>query len=130
MQDTADVTTEAAEAQFKLLRQAYLPETVLAYVATLQFAGIALTRDFLMECMELSALVAEEDSDILDLFMKTGRLPDLVKAFAAASKSLLLLTSAKRIPASRSKKVRMKGYTQELWSVKPQSDNGARTGLD
>ncbi len=78
-----------------------------------------LTRDFLLECMDMSALIAEEGSDLLDLFMTTSRLQDLVDALALASKDLLLLTSQKQSQGSRSKKLRMKGWTQELWSVKP-----------
>lgn len=72
-----------------------------------------------MECMDLAALVAEEDSDLLQLFEKTGRMPELVEAFTAASKNLLYITSEKRSAGSKSKKMRVKGWTQELWSVKP-----------
>lgn len=86
---------------------------------SLQFAGSALTRDYLMECMELSALIAEDDSDVLDIFMKTGRMQELVEALAMASKTLLLISSQKQGPGSRSKKMRLKGWTQDLWNVKP-----------
>ena len=78
-----------------------------------------LTRDFLMECMEISALVAEEGSDLLDLFVKTGRMQELIDVIASASKALLLITSEKQSQGSRSKKIRVKGWTQEIWSVKP-----------
>jgi len=103
------------------LREAYLPETLLAYIVSLQFAGNVLTRDFLMECMELSALIAEEDSDLLKLFIETGRMSELVEALAMASKSLLLVTSARQASGARtsSKKMRLKGFTQSLWNVKP-----------
>jgi nuclear pore complex protein Nup107 len=111
--------TEGLQTEFKLLREAYLPETLIAYIVSLQFAGNALTRDFLMECMELSALIAEEDSDILNLFICTGRMQELVEALAMSSKTLLLVTSARQAPGSRSKKMRLKGWTQELWNVKP-----------
>ncbi|PVH74721.1 hypothetical protein DL98DRAFT_519060 [Cadophora sp. DSE1049] len=110
---------EGAEAELKQLREAYLPETILAYIALLQFGGGALTRDLLMECMELSAVIAGEDSDVLEVFMKTGRVKELVEAFAVASKDLLVLTAQKATPGSRSKKLRRKGWTPELWNVKP-----------
>lgn len=112
---------EVLQAEFKLLREAYLPETLLAYIVSLQFAGNVLTRDFLMECMELSALIAEEGSDLLSVFIETGRMQELVDALAMASKTLLLVTSARQAPGSRStsKKMRLKGYTQSLWNVKP-----------
>ena len=107
--------------EFKLLREAYLPETLLAYIVSLQFAGNVLTRDFLMECMQISALIAEENSDLLKPFIETGRMQELVEALAMASKSLLLITSARQASGSRSssKKMRLKGFTQSLWNVKP-----------
>lgn len=108
---------EAVESEFILLREAYLPEALLAYINVLQFGGNTLTRDFLMECMELSSLVADEDSDVLELLIKTGRLQEVVEAFAAASKSLLLRSSAST-PNSKSRKLRAKGWSQDLWNVR------------
>ena len=107
------------EAEFKLVREAYLPEALLGYINVLQFGGNTLTRDFLMECMELSALVADEESDILELLITTGRLQEVVEAFAAASKSLLLRSSTSG-PSSKSRKLRAKGWSQELWSIRQQ----------
>jgi len=101
-----------------MLREAYLPETILAYISTLQFAGSVLSRDLLMECMDLSALIAAEDSDLLDLFVKMGRVQELVEAFALAGKTLLILTSVKQGSGSKSKKLRARGWTPELWTVK------------
>jgi nuclear pore complex protein Nup107 len=70
-----------------------------------------------MECMDLSALIAAEDSDLLELFMKVGRMQELVEAFAYTGKSLLLITAAKG-SSSKSKKIRTRGWTPELWTVK------------
>lgn len=112
----ADQNTAEIASEFEILREAYLPETLLAYISVLQFGGTALTRDFLLECMELCALIADEDSDLLALFSKSNRMGDLVEAFASASKTLLLITSAKQGPTSRSKKMRIKGWKQDLWS--------------
>lgn len=89
----------------------------MAYISTLQLSGESLSRDLLMECMDLSALVAADGSDLLELFMKVGRMQELVEAFAHAGKSLLLITSAKG-SSSKSKKIRAKGWTPELWTVK------------
>lgn len=114
------IETEEWEGEFPLLREAYLPETILAYIHTLRFAGAALTRNFLMECMDLAAMVAEEDSDLLQLFQRTGRMQELVQALADASKALLLITSEKKGGArSRGKQTRIQGWQQELWNVKP-----------
>ncbi|KAE8443343.1 hypothetical protein EG329_001986 [Mollisiaceae sp. DMI_Dod_QoI] len=108
---------ENLEPDLRRLRDAYLPETLLAYITTLQFAGQSLSREFLLECMEFSVMVADEDSDLLNVFMKTGRMQELVEALAFSSKNLLLVTSQKT-STSRSKKMRTKGLTHELWSVK------------
>lgn len=107
------------EEEFQLLREAYLPQVILAYISIMRFAGGALSRKYLMECMELSALLAEEGSDLLDLFVKTGQMQDLMNKLAGASKDLLILSSTRPSTASRGKKMRMKGWTHELWSVKP-----------
>lgn len=71
-----------------------------------------------MECMDLSAVIAAEDSDLLDLFVKTGRMQELVEAFAHSGKSLLVMTSMKGGSGTRSKKLRIKGWTPTLWSVR------------
>lgn len=93
--------------------------TILAYITILQFGGMSLTRDHLMECMDLSSKIAKEGSDLLDLFAKTGHMQELVQALALSSKSLLLTSSnLKTKKSTRSKKLRTKGWTQELWNVK------------
>jgi len=71
-----------------------------------------------MECMDLSTVIADADSDLLNLFLETGRLQELVEALAKASKTLLLATSAKPNGGSKSKLLRLKGWSQELWNVK------------
>jgi hypothetical protein len=114
----ANLITEGYMAEFKLLREAYLPGTLLAYITVLQFAGLSLTRDFLLECMELSSTIAEEGSDLLDLFRKSGHMQELVEVLALASKALLLASSSPKNKTTRSKKLRMRGWSQELWNVR------------
>lgn len=102
-----------------MLREAYLPETILAYISILKFAGYALTRQFLLECMELSTLIAAEDSDLLEPFEKSGRVRELVDAFASASKSLLTSTSSKKSASkSGTKKLKAKGWKTQIWNIK------------
>lgn len=62
-------------------------------------------------------MVADKDSDLLIAFMSTGHMQELVEALAFASKNLLLVTSQKPT-SSRSKKLRLNGWTHDLWSVK------------
>lgn len=102
-----------------LLRQVYLPETVLAYVSTLHFAGTCLSRDYLLECMDLASVVADKDSDIAACFVEARRMKELVEAFALCSKALAVVTGDKKNSGLSSKKLRETGWSRELWSVKP-----------
>lgn len=106
--------------EFANLRETYLPETIVAWITTLEMAGSMLTREFLMRSMDLSTIIAGEDSDLLELFSKTGRMPELVNALASASKQLLIASSkTKRSSTARnSKKMKERGWTTDLWNVK------------
>jgi nuclear pore complex protein Nup107 len=68
--------------------------------------------------MDLSALIADEGSDLLQIFVETKRMNELVDAFAVAGKELLILTANKQGSGSKSKKLRAKGWTPDLWTVK------------
>lgn len=85
MRSTMPAQKEAMEA----LRNAYIPEVVLAYNSVLDYAGHMLARENLLQCMNLATTVAAADSDILECFQKTGRLRELVSAFANDSKDIL-----------------------------------------
>ncbi|KAK4250860.1 nuclear pore protein 84/107 [Corynascus novoguineensis] len=104
---------------FDELREAYIPETVLAFISCLHFAGTSLSRDNLLECMELAAVIAEKDSDVAKEFLRCGRMKELVEAFASCSKALAIWTSDKKGPQTNSKKIRELGWSRELWSIKP-----------
>lgn len=115
--------TSAAEGDSELaqLRQAYLPETVLAYVSTLHFAGTCLSRDYLLECMELASVVADKNSDIATCFVEGRRMTELVEALALCSKALAVVTADKKPAGSSSKKLREAGWSRDLWSVRPEA---------
>ncbi|KAF5705979.1 hypothetical protein FGLOB1_7696 [Fusarium globosum] len=113
------VGIEEGDQELQDLRQAYLPETVLAYVGTLHFAGTGLSRDNLLECMELASIVAERDSDLSVAFLEAGRMKELVEVFAASSKALAISTGEKRTASTGSKKLREMGWSRDLWSVRP-----------
>ncbi|KAF7542886.1 hypothetical protein G7Z17_g11201 [Cylindrodendrum hubeiense] len=104
--------------ELRELRQAYLPETILAYVSALHFAGTGLSRDNLLECMELAAVIAERGSDLSTVFVTAGRMKELLEVFAACSKALAISTGEKRANGPSSKKVREMGWSRDLWSVK------------
>ena len=100
------------------MRAAYIPETVLAFVSCLQFVGTSLSRDYLLECMDLAASIAEKGSDAAHEFVASGRMKELVAAFASCSKALAIWTSEKKGSQASSKKLREMGWSRELWSVK------------
>ncbi|KAH9887802.1 nuclear pore protein 84/107 [Xylariomycetidae sp. FL2044] len=104
---------------FNFLREAYLPETILGYVSVLHFAGTTMSRDNLLECMELASIVAKKDADVASVLMKSGRMKELVEGFAMASKALAFTAEQKRGVGGSSKKMREMGWTRELWAVKP-----------
>jgi nuclear pore complex protein Nup107 len=95
---------------FQQLREAYIPETVLAYISCLHFAGTSLSRDNLLECMELAAVIAEKGSDVAQEFLRCGRMKELVEAFASCSKALAIWTSDKKASQANSKKIREMGW--------------------
>lgn len=113
------LTHPADEDDFELLRDLYLPEIILGYVSVLHFAGTSLSRDNLLECMELAALIAEKDSDVASVLMKAGRMKEVVEGFANCSKALAVSGSDKKSGGgASSKKMRELGWSRELWSVK------------
>lgn len=111
------LTTEGDE-ELLAIRQTYLPETILAYVSALHFAGTGLSRDNLLECMELAAVIAERNSDLTTVFTAAQRMTELVEALAACSKALAIATGEKRAAGGGSKKMREMGWSRDIWSVK------------
>lgn len=93
---------------------------IIGYVSVLHFTGMALTRDNLLECMELSAVIARKDADVAAVIMKAGRMKELVEGFANCSKALAISSSDKKTAAVINSKRMMRehGWTRELWSVK------------
>nr|AEL00685.1 Nup84p [Thermochaetoides thermophila] len=100
----------SVEQDFLDIRQAYIPETILAYISCLHFAGTSLSRDNLLECMDLAAIIAEKDSDVAKEFMRCGRMKELVEAFASASKALAIWSGEKKGSQTNSKKLRELGW--------------------
>ncbi|KAJ2972174.1 hypothetical protein NUW58_g9238 [Xylaria curta] len=103
---------------FIYLRDAYLPETIIGYVSILHFAGTSLSRDNLLECMELASVIARKDADVAAVLMKAGRMKEIVEGFANCSKALAISSNEKKGLGGSSKKLREMGWTRELWSVK------------
>ena len=96
-----------------------MPETILAYISALHFAGTTYARDNLLESMELSSVIAARGSDIATEFQRCGRMRELVEAFASCSKALAIWASDSRKSSHQatSKKLRSLGWSRALWSV-------------
>ena len=94
------------------IRNHYIPECILAYNSVLYFAGHALSRSRLVECMELARTVAQIPS-LTKAFVESGRMRELVTAFALDSQALLLANEA-----GKSKKVMGKSEKGiDIWQV-------------
>lgn len=114
----ADTGTEGDD-ELKEVRRGFLTETVLAYVSALHFTGTALSRDNLLECMELASVIAERNSDLATSFVEAGRMKELVESLTACSKALAISTGEKRSAGLGNKKLREMGWSRDIWSVKP-----------
>ncbi|KAI4166787.1 MAG: hypothetical protein LQ343_007748 [Gyalolechia ehrenbergii] len=79
---------EASE--FERIREACLPEVLLAYVAALNSSAQYVSRELLLKSLDLGAAVASKDSDVATCFVSTGRMPELVDILAFTSTNMLL----------------------------------------
>lgn len=70
------------------IRNHYLPECILAYDSVLFYAGHALSRSYLVECMTLAQIVASNPT-LTNAFVESKRMQELVTVFALDSKALL-----------------------------------------
>lgn len=75
-----------------------------------------ITRDLLLDCMDLAAKVAEERSIVGECFVESGMMAELVAAFAFTSQAIIRAEEA----GSRKLKSRRKldGRSLEIWSTK------------
>jgi nuclear pore complex protein Nup107 len=103
---------EAEAIPLNNIRNHYLPECILAYNSVLYFAGHAITRRWLVECMELAQLVATNDT-LTEAFVASSRMQELVKAFALSSQALLHANEQGSKKGRRDEGI-------EIWQVKPQ----------
>ncbi|OCK75927.1 hypothetical protein K432DRAFT_336614 [Lepidopterella palustris CBS 459.81] len=103
--------------QLTKLRNAYLPEIILAYNSVIQAFSCFVSREFMTKSMDLATLVAsEENTELADAFVQTGRMRELVVAFAETSKAMIAL--GQKDGKLRSKKKRgWKGETTKIWDV-------------
>ncbi|PHH76355.1 hypothetical protein CDD82_4037 [Ophiocordyceps australis] len=118
LQSWGVASIEAGDRELADIRQAYLPEVILAFVSALHYMGNNISRDHLLEAMDLAAVVAERESDVAQVFIKRKRMTELVESLAACSKALAVVTAEKRAAGSSSKKLREMGWSRDIWVVK------------
>ena len=95
------------------LRNHYIPDCILAYNSVLYFAGHYISRAWLVECMELAQLVAQVPM-LTKAFVESGRMKELVRAFAVDSQRLII---ANESVGSKVKKIKSDKGNSEIWKV-------------
>lgn len=84
-------STDDEEAlELERIREACLPELLLAYVAVMNSSAQYISRELLLASLDLGATVASKDSDLASCFNSTGRMPELVDILAFTSTNMLL----------------------------------------
>jgi len=108
--------TEDEAPQFEALRRACLPEMVLAYAHVLDVSARFLSRDLLLDSMDLAAMIAAEGSDIAACFVDAGRMAELVTAFAFTSQGII--AAQERSGGAKKSKKKLDGRSLEIWTTK------------
>lgn len=99
------------------LKRAYVPEIIITYLSVLQTASFLLHRETAIKAMEIANLVANPDNEWLqDLFLKTGRMSELVQTLAKVSQAMLNLNEFDG-KKKESKKRGSKGETLRIWDL-------------
>ena len=104
-------------ADLQMIRTTFIPEIVLAYNTVLHSAGSIITRNSLLESMDLSIIVAKAENRVSDSFVEAGRMRELVTSFAYTSRVMLLLKSQGRPWTPRKDR---EGKDLGIWEIGPQ----------
>ncbi|KAK0660541.1 Nucleoporin NUP84 [Lasiodiplodia hormozganensis] len=127
--DTLTLACDDGEAEQLIhLRRAYLPEVILGYHSVLHSAAHMVGRDNITRCMDLAtALAAPDNAELTNVFLETGRMQELVTAFAHSSLAMVRLTEGTSGKKEPSKKRARDGQTMRLWEVNTgNAGNGAQ----
>ena len=88
------------------------------YNSVLHYGGHNLSRENLLKCLDLAAIIAEEGSDLAECFIAAGRMSELVDSMAVVSKSVL---SAQEQASKPSKGKKLEGRTLSIWNPRTES---------
>jgi len=117
---------EQEDHDLRQIREHYLPECILAYNSALYFGGHAITRQHLVQCMELAQQVAQNET-LTGAFVASKRMQELVTAFALDSQALLRAnehgnSSTRRRSGKRSSLTGEHGGRADIWQVQWTAD--------
>jgi nuclear pore complex protein Nup107 len=103
--------------QLAAIREAYIPELIIAYNSALCFAGHTISRDYFILAMEIAvALAKEENEHLAKTFVKTGRMQEFMQAMALTSQAMLKYGNEKE---KRNFKT-WEGQTVKVWDLATQ----------
>jgi len=89
---------------------------VLAYAHVLDVGARFISRDLLLESMDLAAMIAAEGSDVATCFVDAGRMAELVTAFAFTSQGII--AAQERSSGAKKSKKKLDGRSLEIWTTK------------
>ncbi|KAF2173217.1 hypothetical protein M409DRAFT_62789 [Zasmidium cellare ATCC 36951] len=107
--------TEDEERGLEYIRKQYIPEILIAYNTVLHSAGAAISRENLIQSMDLSVTIANTEV-LVEAVKKEGRMRELVDSFAETSKKMLILKAEGK--PWRPRKDR-EGKDLGLWEIGP-----------
>ena len=110
---------EEESAENLAIRDQFLPELLIAYITALNFYGHAVSRDYLIECMELVAYIADESKGkhIVETLMRTKRMVEFVELVTRVSREMVGANER----SQRGNTKRKVSRKMALWSVRTQA---------
>lgn len=105
------------------IRNNYIAELVIAYISTLHTAGSIISREHLLDAMDLANAIAEgkgangelaETNGLEECFAQAGRMRELVECFALISKTMLVMKAAGRLWKGDKQK---RGRDLGIWEI-------------
>ena len=85
----------------------------------MNFDGHALSRDVLLKSLNLAAIIAAEDSDLVGCFVAAGRMSELVDSLAITSVNILHAEEKGAKAGKKGKKT--SGENPAIWTIKASS---------
>jgi nuclear pore complex protein Nup107 len=112
---------EDEAADLEQIRRRYIPELVLGYNAVLHASGYLISRENLLDSMEMSVTIADDTYHLVEPFRAAGRMGELVRSFAHTSKSMLVLKAEGRKWTTKKSRT---GRDLGVWEIGSQSAGG------